>query len=121
MMIRTAGGPVVNPIDFHERKTPLFTRNTWIALGVVGAAHIAVGAALYYQKFELAAPIQTPNRTTVVTIENRPRIKPEEPKPTPPQPQAPNTKFNDTPAPPVDVPTIAVISSDIAATGTTIV
>ena len=52
MMMKTAGGPgLVRPIDFGERKKPL-TPATWIAIGIVAAAHVGVGAALYYQRFE---------------------------------------------------------------------
>jgi len=46
----------VSPIDFHERRGPGLSRNAWIAIGVVAAAHLGVGAALYYQRFELKAP-----------------------------------------------------------------
>ena len=59
MMIGTAGGPgLVSPFDYNERKTPRFTRTTWIALAVVAAGHVAAGAALYYQRFDMALPIE---------------------------------------------------------------
>lgn len=119
MMIRTAGGPIGNPIDFHERKTPLFTRNTWIALGVVGAAHIAVGAALYYQKFELAPPIETPSNPIDIEIWN----KPDEPPPVTeaePKPQPPTTVTNTLPTPPLTDDVIAIVTGDKVAEGPTI-
>lgn len=121
MMIRTAGGPTVSPIDFNERKTPLFTRNTWIALGVVGAAHIAIGAALLYQRFELGAPVPTAEGPVIeVDMWTRPKPPPPKPAPTEPKPQPPTTRTNDTPAPTTPTDTITVLSGEKVADGTVI-
>ena len=108
MMMRTAGGPgLVSPIDFGERKKPLKPA-TWIAIGVVAAAHVGVGAALYYQRFE--ALIETPPEDPgpPIDVVMRPL-----PKPDPvvsERPPAPNPPIHSTPVPsqPVD-PLIAVI------------
>ena len=116
MMIKTAGGPgLVSPIDFHERRTPRFTRTTWIATGIVVAAHIGAGAALYYQRFELRIA-ETPPAPPPFTITlDRPEVKPVEPRTTPVPPRAPNTVFNETPAPPINVETIHVIQGETTA------
>jgi len=113
MMMRTAGGPGgVSPIDFHERKTPRFSRATWIALGLVSAAHVGLGFALYYQRFELAPPVTAPEPP--ITIIEMFRLKPPEPlEPVKTLPaQAPNTVVNMTPAPPTTTDTIAVVQGD---------
>ncbi len=61
MMIRAAGGPgLISPLDYGERKGFRFNRNTWIAIGVVTLAHIGVGAAIYYQRFEAPAQPESP-------------------------------------------------------------
>lgn len=120
MMIRTAGGPSVSPIGFNERKTPLFTRNTWIALGVVGAAHIGVGAALLAQRFELAPPVQTPSNPVDVTFW-------ELPKPPPPPavdreipPQPPTTRTNTLPETPATNEVITIVTGDTVSDSTTL-
>ena len=119
MMIRTAGGPgLVSPFDYNERKTPRFTRTTWIALAVVAAGHVAAGAALYYQRFDMAVPIETPaTRPTIVELV---RPKPPEPLPAPAQPQAPNTVVNELPAPPATDNVVHVIQGETVAEGSTI-
>lgn len=121
MMIRTAGGPgLVSPIDFHERKTRRFSRTTWIAIGVVSAAHVGLGVALYYQRFELAPLEVLPEpRPTIVQLFNPKPPQPLEPVKTP-QPQAPNTVFNEIPAAPTTTDTIAVVQGDQPTTGTTV-
>jgi protein TonB len=92
MMIRTAGGPgPVSPLDFNERRQPL-PRTTWAVIGVVAAAHVAVGVALYYQRFEIEMPPVVETPTTQTFIIDMPKPKPPEPvKPTeaPPPPNAP--------------------------------
>jgi protein TonB len=119
MMIKTAGGPgLVSPIDFHERRTPRFTRTTWIATGIVVAAHIGVGAAIYYQRFELrTAPPPEPIPFTI-SLE-RPVVKLPEPKTTPVPPAAPNTIFNETKAPPTAVEPIEVFQGETPADAST--
>lgn len=117
MMIRTAGGPPpVHPLDFNDRKTPLFTRTTWIALAVVGAAHVGLGAALYAQRFELAPAVEQPPGKPIDTFLFTP------PKPeTPPEPvatkepPAPSTKMNDLPSPVPAIEPIAIVSGDTLA------
>jgi len=121
MMIRTAGGPeLVSPFDYNERKTPRFTRTTWIAVAIVAAGHVGVGAALYYQRFEMAMPVETPTtRPTIIELV-RPEPKPPEPLPAPAQPQAPNTVVNELPAPPATDDVVAVIQGETVAEGSTI-
>lgn len=93
MMIRTAGGPgLVSPIDFHERRAPRLSRGVWIAIGVVAAAHVGVGLALYYQRFELRAPLATPTETPPIDVTMlRP---PPPPQPAEPKPAAANPPLN---------------------------
>ena len=115
MMIKTAGGPgMVSPIDFNERRTPRFSKATWVALGIVGAAHIGLGAAMYYQRFELKLPIETQQPPpTIITLE-RPEPKPlPDPKPVPPA--APTTRYNETPTAPETTETVTVIQGETAA------
>lgn len=121
MMIQTAGGPgLVSPIDFGERRKPL-PRATWIAVGIVALAHIGVGTALYYQRFELKlGPDRTEPRaieTTMFRIER---------KPPPPVismlPPAPNPPVHRPETPPANVETLTTVIPDLptAATGTVI-
>lgn len=121
MMMRTAGGPPpVSPLDFNERKTPLFTRTTWIALGVVGLAHVGLGAALYAQRFELAPPVETPPGPIIDTfLFERPTPPPPIAKPTT-APPAPNTRPNPLPAPPATADTITVVTGETISDSTVI-
>ena len=121
MMIRTAGGPgLVSPFDYNERKTPRFTRTTWTALAVVAAGHVAAGAALYYQRFDMAVPVETPAaRPTIIELV-RPKPKPLEPLPVPAQPQAPNTVMNEVPTPIATENVVHVIQGETVAEGSTI-
>ena len=120
MMIRTAGGPgLVNPFDYNERKTPRFTRTTWIALAVVTAGHIGLGAALYHQRFELTLPLETEAPpTTLVEIITLP--KPPEPVPARQRPQPPNTRINDLPAPPQTTDVVTVVQGETVTASPTI-
>jgi protein TonB len=120
MMIRTAGGPgLVSPIDFHERKTPRLSRSAWTAIALVAAAHIGVGVALYYQRFELKTlQIGEPPTLTgpIITLEPMPKPEPVEAKP---EPAAPNTAIHHPEtAPPVGVETLPATPSDDASTAT---
>lgn len=119
MMIRTAGGPgLVSPFDYNERKTPRFSRNTWIALAVVGAGHVGLGAALYYQRFEMELPVQA--TLPAIDIEMTTLPKPPQPTPAPLRPQPPNTRVNELPAPPTTPDVVAVTQGDTVAEGSTI-
>ena len=94
MMIRTAGGPgAVSPLDFNERKPPRLSRAGWTAIGLVAAAHVGVGVALYHQRFELAPPIAQPDDGFEVTIERRPTPPPPKPE-TEPRPTKANPPLN---------------------------
>lgn len=112
MMIRTAGGPgLVSPIDFNERKTPRFSRNTWIALAIVGAGHAALGVALYYQRFELDPPVVREGPPLVIDMFERPKPPiPEVRKD--PAPQAPNKVFNELPAPPTTTDVLTAVKGE---------
>lgn len=108
MMIRTAGGPgLVSPIDFHERKGPKLSRSAWIAIGLVAAAHVGVGVALYYQRFEmkLMDTGEAPTEGIFLKLEPRPEIKPEVVEH---KPAAPNTPIHETPAPTTDTEVLSV-------------
>lgn len=116
MMIKTAGGPgLVSPIDFHERRTPRFSRTTWIATGIVVAAHVGLGLALYYQRFELRT-VLTPEPPPFIITFDRPEVKPPEPvKPSEAAP-APNTPLNPTPLPLTPTETFAAVPTDATPT-----
>jgi len=111
MMIQTAGGPgLVSPIDFGERRKPL-PRATLIAIGVVALAHIGVGTALYYQRFELKMLPTTDEPRVIngsVIVLKR--------DPPPPvitmDPPAPNPPIHRTDAPPASVETLPTVISD---------
>lgn len=117
MMIQTAGGPgLVSPIDFGERRKPL-KRETWIAIGLVSAAHIAVGAALYYQKVTIdSAPPPAESPPFQVTMHQPKPIEIEQkPSALPPKP---NTALHRTPVPTTPTETFAAAITDApAATG----
>ncbi|CAN5313286.1 hypothetical protein BH09PSE1_BH09PSE1_00760 [soil metagenome] len=107
MMIRAAGGPgLISPIDFNERKPKRgLNRHTWIAIGVVGLAHVGVGVAIYHQKFELTGQTQptTDVPPIIISMDTPPKVIDLDPQPTKPVP--PNAPLHPTPTPmfPTDV------------------
>jgi protein TonB len=111
MMIKTAGGPgMVHPIDFNERRQPRFSRATWIATGAVLAFHAALGAALYYQRFELPAPTDRPQPPIIDVITF---TMPKPPEPVKSEvPPAPNPPVNITPLPTTPTDTLPVVRAD---------
>lgn len=110
MMIRAAGSPgQVSPLDFNERKQPL-PRTTWIAIGLVAAAHVAVGVVLYYQRFELAAQ-PTPEEPPIFKVTFDPPPKPPVVQPTPKTPAAPNA-IHKTAAPSQPTSTLPATTTD---------
>ena len=118
MMMRTAGGPgLVSPIDFGERRKPL-PRATWIAIGVVALAHVGVGTALYYQRFELNLQPDTTEPRAIETTMHRIERKPPPPvvSTTPP---APNPPVHRPLSPPTNVEPLTTVIPDtpVAATG----
>ena len=120
MMIRTAGGPgLVSPFDYNERKTPRFTRTTWIALAIVAAGHVGAGAALYHQRFDMAPPVVDEGPLTIIDLV-RPIPKPPEPVLAPVQPAPPNTRPNPLPAPPTTTDFVTVTPGEEVAKGTVI-
>ena len=121
MMIRTAGGPgLVSPFDYNERKTPRFTRTTWIAVAVVAAGHVGLGALMYYQRFEMPLPDETTASPFDITMMPPPRPKPPEPVPAPEQPVPPNTRVNELPAQPTTTEVVHVVQGETVAQGNTI-
>jgi len=119
MMIKTAGGPgMVGPIDYNERKTPRWSRTTWIALGVVVAAHAGLGAAMYYQRFEMPLAPEQPEGPIIEVFNYRP--KPPEPVKPSETPPAPNPPLNDTPRPLSPTDTITAAPTDAAPTNSTV-
>lgn len=121
MMIRTAGGPgLVSPFDYNERKTPRFTRTTWIALAVVAAGHLGAGVALYYQRFEMAVPVEDEPPVTTITMTPLPKPKPPEPVPADDQPVPPNTRTNTLPSQPTTTDVVAVTQGEAVTESTTI-
>lgn len=119
MMIRTAGGPgLVSPFDYNQRRTPRFSRTAVMAVAVVTAGHLGLGAALYYQRFELAPPASTEPPTTIIELV-KPIPKPAEPTPVVERPAAPNTRVNELPSPPSpDTEVVAVAQGESVAEGT---
>lgn len=119
MMMTTAGGPgLVHPLDFNERKRPRFSRATWIATGLAVAAHVGVGAALYYQRFEAPPAVAMPDPPVMdVRTYRRPPPPPVKAAETPP---APNPDLNDTPVPMTRVEPVAIVSSDTSNASTTL-
>lgn len=111
MMIQTAGGPgLVSPIDFGERRKPL-PRTTWIAIGIVALAHVGVGTALYYQRFELK---MLPDRSEPRVIDGSVIVLKRDPPPPviTMDPPAPNPPIHRTDAPPAHVETLPTVISD---------
>ncbi len=113
MMIKTAGGPgLVSPFDFNERRGPRASRNTWIAIGLVAAAHAGVGLVLYAQRYELTAPLRTQGDPPIdIVFQTLPPPKPVEVER---PPAAANPPIHRTDAPPADVETVAVVINDNA-------
>ena len=111
MMMTTAGGHGrVYPLDFNDRKRPRSSRATWIATGIVVAAHVGLGAVLYYQRFEMPVAEAPPERPIMDVITYR--LKPPEPVKTARTPPAPNPDVNDTPLPRTPVEPLSTASSD---------
>lgn len=118
MMMTTAGGPgLVHPLDFNDRKRPRFSRATWIATGIVLAAHAGLGAALYYQRFEMPLVAAPPENRPIEVTFRPPPPKPVEAK-TPP---APNPDTNDTPIPRTRTETLPTESTDKPVGDTTVI
>ena len=119
MMIKTAGGPgLVSPIDFHERKRPRFSRATWVAVGIVLAAHVGIGTALYYQRFEMPLAPERPEGPIIEVFNYRP--KPPVPVTRSETPPAPNPPLNDTPRPLTPTETFAAVPTDATPTEGTV-
>lgn len=119
MMMTTAGGPgLVHPLDFNERRRPRLSRATWIATGIVVAAHAGLGVALYYQRFEMPAVAVPTERQPIEVMFRR---SPPPPKPVKTKtPPAPNPNVNDTPVPRTPVETLPTDSTDKPARDTTV-
>jgi protein TonB len=119
MMIRTAGGPsMVSPLDYGERRERRVKTSTWVAIGVVSAAHIGLGAALYAQRFELETPPPSaPGPVTIIDLFTPPP-PPKALAKVPPQP--PTTRTNPLPAPPTTRDVITVASGETVADSTTL-
>ncbi len=110
MMMKTAGTPgLVSPLEFGERRKPL-TGASWAAIGIVALAHVGVGAALYYQRFELPPALATAPEPPPIVIEMR-RPRPPEPA-VAPAPSAANAPIHK--STPVTRPTetVAAVPSD---------
>jgi periplasmic protein TonB len=118
MMINTADGlGMASPIDFHERSRPRSSKTTLIATGVVVAAHIGLGAAIYYQRFETPLLPAPPRERAIEVFNYRPK-PPESVKPSE-TPPAPNPRLNDTPRPLTPTDTIAATPTDAPSTTST--
>lgn len=118
MMIQTAGSPgAVHPIDFGERKAPV-PRWLWIAIGSSALVHVAIGIALYNQRFALEEPAPRPVEPRGFEIEfvrPQPLLPQETPRNLPPA----NPPLNRTPAPTsaVEVLTAVLPETPVANTG----
>lgn len=90
MMMNHAGGPgLISPLDYGETQRRMLTPTTVTALGLVLAAHVGIGIALYYQRFEL--PVSAPSTPEpAMKLEfykqppPQPEVSPEPPAPNPP-------------------------------------
>lgn len=110
MMMRIAGDPgVVNPIDFGGRRKPI-SRATWIAIGGVALAHVAIGTALYHQRFELELQPATAEPRAVDA--RMFRIEREPPPVVSSEPPAPNPPIHRADAPPTNVETLETVIAD---------
>jgi len=110
MMMKTAGGPgAVSPIDYGERRRKPTPKWIWGVIGASVLAHVGVGIALYYQRFESPTVEAVPEGPTTVIELFQPRPKPPLPTPVDTRPPAPNAPVHNTPAPsqPTDVLTTA--------------
>lgn len=122
MMMKIAGGPgLVSPLDYGERKKPL-PRSTVIAVGIVILAHVGVGAALYYQRFELEQVDPLPQAPPVNLTMVRPVIPPKPDEPIVERTPAQNTVIHKTPLPqlPTDTLTATIVPDATPNTGTVI-
>jgi len=109
---------MVSPIDFHERKGPKLSRSAWTAIAIVAAAHIGVGIALYYQRFELKLMETEQPPTDGIFLDLAPLPEPE-PVVAKPEPVAPNTNIHRPElAPPTTAETLAAAVNDDASTAT---
>jgi protein TonB len=112
MMIRTAGGPgPVSPLDFNERRQPL-PKGAWIAIGAVAAAHLAVGVALYYQRFEIVTPPVVDEPPITGIFVDLPKPKPPEPVKVTEVPPPPNAPVHQAPLSNVPTEVIHAVPSD---------
>lgn len=121
MMIKTAAGPgMVSPIDYGERQSSGLSRTGWIAIGVVAAAHVGLGVALYNQRFELGPVVSAPDTPTIVTLEDVRRPKPVLPVDRPMPPRAPNMPHHKTDAPTQPTDTLTAVPGDTPTDSTTV-
>jgi protein TonB len=89
MMIQTAGGPgLVSPIDYGERKKPM-PAWMWGAIGISALLHVAAGAWLYQQRYEMPTPIATDEEPGIRIEMFTPVIPPVTLSKTPPAPNPP--------------------------------
>lgn len=103
MMMQIAGGPpAVSPLDFAERKRPI-SKAAWAAIGISALAHVAVGAWIYNQRFEM--PLIEPLDDGPIIQVDMPRPPQPKPLPEPDRAQAPNSVIHEKPLPtqPTDV------------------
>lgn len=110
MMMKTAGAPgLVSPLEFGERRKPL-TPASWAAIGLVALAHVGVGAALYYQRFELPPAIVTSPETPPMEVA---MIRPRPPEPVlAPEPPAPNAPVHQSTRVTTQTETVAAVAPD---------
>lgn len=122
MMTRTAGGPgLISPIDFNERKPKRgLTRNTWIAIGIVGLAHVGVGVAIYHQRFEMN-PVEQAPEGPPITVDIFTLPKTIEPQPTEPtRVVPPNLPIHQTPLPTLPTETFVAVPGPVSTDSTTV-
>ena len=88
MMMTHAGGPgLISPLEYGTGRKKM-SPATLVALGVVVAAHVGAGIALYYQRVEMAyTPPAVQDDPLVVQFYTPP--PPKEPLPEPPAPNPP--------------------------------
>lgn len=116
MMIRTAGGPgLVSPIDYAERRRPL-PKSSLLVFGLVALAHVGLGVAIYYQRFETPVIEEIPIPPSVLVTMERPKPEPR-PNVEPPAANPPIHRPVPTPYTPPTTVTAVVPDNPTPATG----
>lgn len=115
MMMRTAGGPGLDPrlnplLNASLGRKPVPRTTTLAAIGAVALVHLGVGVVLYHQRFEPAPVLTLPEPPTILVDVIRPRPKPPVPTKVPPAPSPP---IHRSLAAPTNVDTLTTVIPDM--------